>query len=206
MQGISLILKTYPYPLTLKGDSPMKNNRGTVLVVDDERLNLKFLFRALKKAGFKVLGASDAETALERIRHTLPDIILLDIVMPGMDGFELCRRLKSDERTKDIPVIFMTGLSDTLDEVRGFRLGAADYVTKPFRLKTILARIHTHLTMRNMQKRLQAKNIRLEREINERKQTEEKLCQSERKYKELVQNANSIILRATPPVGDRILQ
>jgi DNA-binding response OmpR family regulator len=134
----------------------------TILVVDDSPDYLGALFKSLETAGFKVLVNTSAESALETIGQVRPDLILLDILMPGMDGFEFCRRLKADETTKDIPVIFMTALSESVDEVKGLELGAVDYIAKPFQIETVLARVKTHLTLRNMQKALEEKNAQLQ--------------------------------------------
>ncbi len=123
-----------------------------IFIIDDMPANLGVLFEALEKKGFKVLVDTDAETAIEAVRQVHPDVILLDVVMPGTDGFEVCRRLKSDKTTRDIPVIFMTALDDTSDKVRGLELGASDYITKPFQIDELLARLNTQLTLRDLQR------------------------------------------------------
>ncbi|ETW94447.1 MAG: transcriptional regulator [Candidatus Entotheonella factor] len=112
--------------------------------------------------------ARDGENALEQLQHTLPDLILLDVKMPGIDGFETCRRLKASERTHDIPVIFMTALTDTVDKVQGFQAGAVDYVTKPIDHEEVLARVTTHLTLRRLQARLEQQNDELEYRVEQR--------------------------------------
>jgi PAS domain S-box-containing protein len=159
----------------------MTTHQNTIFVVDDTPANLKVLFEYLKGAGFEVLVATQAEDALETINQTPPDLILLDILMPEIDGFETCRRLKADEATRDIPIIFMTALDDTVDEVKGLKLGAVDYITKPFQVETVLARIRTHLALRDMQKELEEKNAQLHQENIERKQAEEALQQRNRR-------------------------
>ena len=136
-------------------------DKGTILIVDDNPTNLSVLFESLEGAGFKVLVATSGKAALEGIRQIPPDIILLDVRMPGMSGFDICRRLKANEATRDIPVVFMTALTESVDEVRGFRLGAVDYITKPINVETVLARVNTHLTIRNLQKGLQKQNAEL---------------------------------------------
>jgi len=118
---------------------------GTVLIVDDTPANLAFLSDALDDAGYEVLVAPSGLTALRQLELIRPDVILLDAVMPGLDGFETCQRLKSRRETRDIPVIFMTALAATADIVRGLGEGADDYVTKPVREEEVLARIATHL-------------------------------------------------------------
>jgi CheY-like chemotaxis protein len=134
----------------------------TVFVVDDVPANLGVLFDALEISGFKILIDTDGKSAIEAIGQVIPDIILLDVMMPGMDGFETCRMLKSNPNTRDIPVIFMTALNEVIDEVKGLELGAVDYIIKPFRVEIVLARIRTHLTLRNLQKSLEKKNAELQ--------------------------------------------
>jgi DNA-binding NarL/FixJ family response regulator len=124
----------------------------TVLIVDDTPANLAYLSDALNDAGFKVLVAIDGATALERLNLITPDIILLDAIMPGMNGFETCQAIKQRPDGRDIPVIFMTGLVDTPHVVRAFEQGAIDYVTKPVRQEEVLARIATHIARARMLK------------------------------------------------------
>jgi len=140
----------------------------TILIIDDYITNIGVLFAYLEKKGFKVRVATSAEAALAGINHHLPDIILLDVMMPGMDGFELCQCLKANETTKDIPILFMTALTEVVDEVRGFQLGAADYITKPVQVERVLARIETHLEVRRLQRQLQLHNELLESRVQER--------------------------------------
>src|SRR4028118_830024 len=103
--------------------------QDSILVVDDTPTNLKVLFELLNQSGFKVSIAKSGESALEKVHHALPDLILLDVMMPGIDGFETCRRLQADPSTQEIPVIFMSALSETVDKVKGFNLGGVDYIT-----------------------------------------------------------------------------
>lgn len=151
------------------------NKSSVILIVDDTPINLEMLFDFLGQAGFTVLIAEDGESAIARAEYAPPDLILLDILMPGMDGFETCRLLKESELTKDIPVIFMTALSETVDKVKGFELGAVDYLTKPLQHQEVLARIQLHLKLRTLTKTLQEQNLRLESEIAERLRVEEKI-------------------------------
>ncbi len=146
-----------------------------ILIVDDTPTNLEVLFDFLGDSGFTVLVAEDGESAIERAEYAPPDLILLDVLMPKMDGFETCRRLKANASTKDIPIIFMTALSETLDKVKGLNLGAVDYITKPLQHEEVLARVKLHLSLRNLTKTLQAQNLRLEQEIQERKRSEQKI-------------------------------
>ena len=142
--------------------------RGTILIVDDIPANVGVLLDHLGQHGFRVLVAESGTSALKQVKHARPDLILLDVMMPGMDGFETCRRLKADAATREIPVIFMTALSETLDKIRGFSAGAVDYVTKPFQHEEVLARITTHLTLRRLQTELQEANDHLEQRVAER--------------------------------------
>lgn len=157
--------------------------RNTIMVVDDDPYMFNVLADFLKEAGYKVLLATKAETVFELIKTTIPDIILLDINLPGITGFEIAARLKSNKRTASTPVIFMSVRTDSKDKVRAFDLGAVDYMTKPLNLEEAAARINTHLTIRNLQKSLEEKNARLSREIAERKKVEEALRKSEDQIK-----------------------
>ena len=150
---------------------------STILVVDDTPTNLEVLFDFLSNAGFKVLFAEDGESAINRVEYARPDLILLDILMPGIDGFETCRRLKENQATAAIPVIFLTALTDTADKVRGFALGAVDFITKPLQSEEVLARVHTHLRIQSLSRQLQAQNARLIQEVQERKRAEVSLRQ-----------------------------
>lgn len=126
---------------------------GTVLIVDDTPGNLALLSDTLSEAHYRVLVATDGQSALEQIQYIKPDIILLDVMMPGIDGFETCRQLKADTATEAIPVLFMTGLSELDHLLRGFGEGALDYIVKPIRPAEVLARIEVHLTQtRNLRR------------------------------------------------------
>lgn len=153
--------------------------QSTILIVDDAPMNVDFLVQYLNRAGFQVLIAKDGNTAIRQAKHVRPDIVLLDVLMPEMDGFETCRCLKRDKQTNEIPVIFMTALSDIGHKVQGFEVGAVDYVTKPLDPQEVMARVTTHLTLRSLQKDLQS-------EIAERKRTEEML----REYTTMLQAQN----------------
>lgn len=127
-----------------------------ILIVDDNPTNLKVLSRALMDEGFELAIATNGIEALEQIAEEQPELILLDVMMPEMDGFETCRRLKANPVTEDIPVIFMTALSDTVDKVKGLAIGAVDYISKPFDAIDVVARIRVHLRLKTAQKRLLA--------------------------------------------------
>ncbi|APA89648.1 response regulator (plasmid) [Paraburkholderia sprentiae WSM5005] len=153
-------------------------HRGTILIVDDTPANVGVVVDSLEARGIRVLVALDGIEALERAAFSQPDVILLDVKMPGIDGFETCRRLKHDERTRDIAVIFMTSLTANEDRVEGFSAGGVDYVTKPLRVDEMLARVGVHLELRVMHKQVLAQNRRLLAEVAVRKETEAALSQA----------------------------
>ena len=157
----------------------MRQNAVTpgILVVDDNPNNLEVISETLTKAGFEVAVAIDGESALEQLQYHLPELILLDVMMPGISGYETCKRLKSDPATYDIPIIFMTALSDTEHKVKGFSLGAVDYITKPFQQDEVLARVRVQLQIRNLTRTLEDQNRILKREILQRERVEASLLQ-----------------------------
>jgi len=144
------------------------SSRNTLLIVDDVPANLRVLVSYLKNFNFKVRVAQDGIDALEQVGLSAPDLILLDVMMPRLNGLEVCRRLKADPKTKEIPVIFMSALDDTFDKVAGFEAGSVDYITKPFQHEEVLARITTHLTIRNLQAEIKQQNALLEQRVQER--------------------------------------
>jgi two-component system, cell cycle sensor histidine kinase and response regulator CckA len=160
-------------------EQPTNAPAGRIMIVDDTPANLQFLRATLAAHGYAVHPAHDGELALQFVQRTLPDLILLDIVMPGLDGYQVCEQLKGSERTRDIPVIFMTALSDTEEKVSGLRLGAVDYITKPFQVDELLARVQTHIALHTLQRQLAAQNAQLRQEIAERQRAEAKLAASE---------------------------
>ena len=143
---------------------------GIVLIVDDNPANLGLLFEYLSRTGLEVLLSQDGEDALEKSQFEPPDIILLDVMLSGMDGFETCRQLKAHPRTQEIPVIFITALAEAVDKIKGFEAGGVDYITKPFQPEEVRARVHAHLTIRKLQQRLQAQNILLAKQTDELRQ------------------------------------
>jgi len=146
----------------------MSDNRReneALLLVDDNPTNLQVLYQTLETTGCKLLVAKNGETALSIAQKAAPDLILLDIMMPGIDGFEVCRRLKNDPATADIPVIFLSALSDTKDKVQGLQLGAVDYVSKPFQPDEVIARVNTHLTIHRLKREVEKKKDALENEL-----------------------------------------
>ncbi len=142
----------------------------TILTVDDQPANLRVLIDCLERKGLHVLVALSGEEALERANFVLPDLILLDVHMPGLDGFATCRQLKTNPLTQRIPVIFMTGATETRDKLAGFAAGGVDYVTKPISEPEVLARIDTHLSVSALRRQLEIKNAQLERSNVELKQ------------------------------------
>ena len=136
-----------------------------ILLVDDTPANLRLLAQILNGRGYHVRAVTSGMRALESVRHAAPNLILLDIRMPEMSGFEVCERLKASEKTKDIPVIFLSALDDIQDKVRAFELGGIDYITKPFQIEEVLARVETHLALRKLQSQLQEANQRYAREL-----------------------------------------
>lgn len=142
-------------------DLLQENVTGSILLVDDNPTNIDVLYNFLADIGFDVRVAEDGNTALERVSFSKPDLILLDIMMPHMDGFEVCRHLKSDPETSEIPVLFITAMGSVEDKVRGFELGGVDYITKPFQNQEILARIRNHMELQRMRTELKRQNERL---------------------------------------------
>ncbi|MDY6993287.1 MAG: response regulator, partial [Pseudomonadota bacterium] len=153
----------------------LDEDKANILVVDDELPNLRLLVRMLAKQGYIVRPVPDGASAVTAVHEEPPDLILLDIMMPGMSGYEICQKLKANELTRDIPVIFLSSLTEVFDKVKAFSIGAVDYITKPFQYEEVLARVETHLSRRKMQLILQAKNEQLEQEIAERQRVEQKL-------------------------------
>lgn len=148
-----------------------------VLVVDDTASNLGIVVDFLEASGLQVSIARDGEEGLSRAALVRPDLILLDVMMPGLDGFEVCRRLKAQPETCDIPVIFMTSLSRIDDKHIGFQVGAVDYVTKPLQMEELLARVQTHIKLRRLQQALQERNARLHDEVERRQVAQEALVE-----------------------------
>jgi sigma-B regulation protein RsbU (phosphoserine phosphatase) len=138
---------------------------GSILVVDDTLANLRLLSSILAERGHRVRPVPSGALALAAARAEPPDLILLDILMPEMDGYEVCDQLKNDPATRDIPIIFISALDATQDKVRAFHAGGVDYVTKPFQIEEVLARVETHLALRRLQKELQQANETMEREL-----------------------------------------
>ncbi len=152
----------------------------TILIVDDTPTNLQVLFDLLSEQNYRVAIAKNGETALQRLQSSQPNLILLDIMMPGIDGFETCRQIKVNPATRDIPIIFMTALSDAVDKVKGLSLGAVDYITKPIQHEEVLARIRVHLQLRNAICVMEKQTNELNQALESLKQAQMHLVQGEK--------------------------
>ena len=155
-----------------------------ILLVDDNPNNLKVLFEAIQGHGWKALMATNGESAIEQAEYAKPDLILLDVMMPGIDGFEACRRLKANSITQDVPIIFMTALSDTTDKVKGLEIGAVDYITKPFQQEEVIARLKLHLKLSHLthtlEEKVKERTLELSKSLEELQTTQLQLIQSEK--------------------------
>lgn len=153
----------------------MPENHCNILVVDDTPPNLELLSEILTGFGFEVRPAKSGRMALLSAQNIVPDLILLDVLMPEMDGYEVCRCLKMNEATQDVPVLFISAVEEVVDRVKAFEVGGVDFISKPFHAEEVLARVRTHLALRRVQTRLEMQNAQLEREIAEREKTEKEL-------------------------------
>lgn len=149
---------------------PEKQSPPVVLIVDDQPVSLKLLVAFLERHGFAVRVASGGEAALILVGQERPDIILLDIMMPVLDGYETCRHLKATAATADIPILFITALTEVEDKLKGFEVGGVDYVTKPFQHDEVLARVTTHLNLARLRQELESKNRQLQAALDEIRQ------------------------------------
>ncbi|OKH38657.1 hypothetical protein NIES2119_08660 [[Phormidium ambiguum] IAM M-71] len=161
-----------------------------LLLVDDTPDNLRLLSLMLTENGYKTRKVINGERALQAVEVVTPDLILLDINMPDINGYEVCRRLKKSDKTRDIPVIFISALDDVFDKVKAFQAGGVDYITKPFQLEEVLARVNTHLNIRKLQKQLQQQNSQLQEEIHQRLSAEEANAQLKALETQLRQQLN----------------
>jgi len=161
----------------------LESHKGDILVVDDTPNNLRLLAAMLTEKGYEVRSVISGKMALMGVQSAPPDLILLDVNMPQMNGYEVCKHLKSDPKTRDIPVIFISALDEVADKVKGFQAGGVDYITKPFHVEEVLARVEKQITIQNLQQQLQ-------KEIHDRQAAEEK-------YRSIVENAINGICQTT---------
>lgn len=155
--------------------------KKAILIVDDTPANLRLLAGMLGKQGYLVRPIRDSRMAFSSARSVPPDLILLDIKMPHLSGYEVCERLKADEHTRDIPVIFISALNEIFDKVKAFSVGGVDYISKPFQLEELLARVETHLALSTLQKRLEKKNEALEEALESLQHTQKELIEAKEK-------------------------
>ena len=157
---------------------PKHTYKADILAIDDTPENLALLSQILTEKGYKVRSVTKGSTAIRGAKAAPPDLIFLDVKMPEMNGYEVCQHLKADERTRNIPIIFISALGDVFDKVRAFQAGGVDYITKPFQVEEVLARLDTHLTIRNLQLKLETQNIRLQQEIAQRNAAEDQFAKA----------------------------
>ncbi|HEY9642860.1 MAG TPA: response regulator [Coleofasciculaceae cyanobacterium] len=173
---------------------PPATSRGSILIVDDVPNNLVLLSRLLTQKGYSVRAVKSGKLALEAVEIAAPELILMDICMPEMDGYAVCQKLKNSDHTRDIPIIFISALDEVLDKIKAFAAGGVDYITKPFQLAEVLARVETHLTLQRLRQELQLQNARLHHEIAERQKAEDK-------YRSIFENCLEGIFQITPDGG-----
>lgn len=160
-------------------------DKTTILIVDDNPTDLGVFFEYLEESGFEISVAQSGEGAMRQLAYFQPDLILLDVVMPGMNGFETCRTLKKNKSTRNIPVIFMTALSDSVDKIKGFLAGGADYITKPIHHEEVIVRISAHLTIRRLQRQIREQRELLKEKKATIKKQKASLKKQENQLKEL---------------------
>jgi len=153
-----------------------------IMIVDDTLDNIRFLSTLLQEQGYSVRKAISGKMALTAIRTVLPDLVLLDINMPMMNGYEVCEELKNDEKTKAVPIIFISALDDVTDKVKAFHLGCADYITKPFQIEEVLARIEHQLIIKNLQSKMRSQNEQLQKTLAELKNAQAQIIQKEKMF------------------------
>ncbi|MBI4784266.1 MAG: response regulator [Oscillatoriophycideae cyanobacterium NC_groundwater_1537_Pr4_S-0.65um_50_18] len=175
----------------MMSSDPPETSRGNILIVDDAPNNLVLLSRLLTQKGYTVRAVKSGKLALEAIAILPPELILMDICMPEMDGYAVCKELKESDQARDIPIIFISALDEVLDKIRAFAVGGVDYITKPFQLAEVMARVETHLTLRRLRQELQLQNARLQHEIAERQKAEDK-------YRSIFENCLEGLFQISP--------
>jgi len=180
----------------------MPTEKSTVLVVDDVFANLMIIEDLLAQNDIEVLTATNGKEGLHSAVENTPDLILLDIIMPGIDGFEVCEILKADEKTKEIPVIFLSGRDNPDDIVKGFEVGAVDYVRKPFNVRELLARVKTHLELKHYKDAVEKQNKKLRKEVASRKKAQKALRDNEIKYSGLITGLSDAVFRIRYPENE----
>jgi diguanylate cyclase (GGDEF)-like protein len=177
---------TYSVPFLQPMDTyQSQTHRGSILIVDDTPDNLRLLSNLLTKRGYDVRATVSGQMAITVVKAAPPELMLLDICMPQMNGYEVCRHLKSDPITQDIPIIFISALDELANKVEAFEVGGVDYITKPFQVAEVVARVNTHLTLRRLQQQLQEQNLRLQQEVCERMNAEAALQAANRELQRL---------------------
>lgn len=159
----------------IHGMNDSAQSKPIVMVIDDTPANLRLLAQMLTQVGYEVRVANSGEAGLRAANAISPDLILLDVMMPEMDGYQTCEALKQNPTTRDIPVIFISALNQLESKMRGFTLGGADYITKPFQVEEVLARVHTHLSLRSLQRQLEQANEALHKQVVELERQNEEL-------------------------------
>jgi two-component system, NtrC family, sensor kinase len=180
IQHSSFIIHHSPFIIKNMNDNTIPESKGNILIVDDTPANLQILNQMLTEQGYKVRPTVSGKMALKSVQSVTPDLVLLDIQMPEMNGYEVCEKLKADDKTAEIPVIFISALSDVFDKVKAFSVGGIDYITKPFQAEEVLARVKTHLKLSQLQQQLVAQNSELQNTLEHLKTTQKELIQSEK--------------------------
>lgn len=182
-----------------------EKSKGSILIVDDSLNNLLLMELILSRKGYKVEAASSGQLALDSVDLAQPDLILLDIMMPDMDGYEVCSRLKATDRTRGIPIIFLTAVVEASEKVKAFKAGGADYITKPFQTVEVIARVENQLRLRELELQLRDKNLMLQQEIAYREQAEMETRLLLEKTKSQKEKIEELLLNILPkPIAERL--